>query len=144
VFRKTCNVVTWVLRVAWGFVVFFRGNNFFLQYVDASLWTFLEYRAAFRFQVGQLVAQEVECSLQPQNKYWWLSRRLLFILVQLRTLLLHHSYTMLPKYTVQFTVEKGPLERLQFIQKHDLGNPVPIIVIILRIFLTIAVGVVTY
>jgi len=68
----------------------------------------------------------------------------LFILVQLRTLLLHHSYTMLPKYTVQFTVEKGPLELLQFIQKHDLGNPVPIIVIMLRIFLTIADGVVTY
>jgi len=51
---------------------------------------------------------------------------------------------MLPKYTVQFTVEKGPLELLQFIQKHDLGNPVPIIVIMLRIFLTIADGVVTY
>jgi len=71
-------------------------------------------------------------------------RRLLFIVVQLRTLLLHHSYTMLPMYTVQFTVEKGPLELLQFIQKRNLGNPVPNIVIMLRIFLTIAASVVTY
>jgi len=51
---------------------------------------------------------------------------------------------MLPMYTVQFTVEKGPLELLQFIQKRNLGNPVPNIVIMLRIFLTIAASVVTY
>ena len=38
---------------------------------------------------------------------------------------------------VQFTVEKeSPHERLQFIQKYNLGNSVPNIVIILRIFLT--------
>jgi len=31
--------------------------DFLLQYVDAS-WKFLDHRAAFRFQVGQLVAQD--------------------------------------------------------------------------------------
>jgi len=41
---------------------FFRGNDFLLQYVDASLSKVLDHRAAFRFQVGQLVLQEVECS----------------------------------------------------------------------------------
>jgi len=45
---------------------------------------------------------------------------------------------------VQFTVEKeGPLEVLQFIQKYNLGNSVPNIVIMLRIFFTIAVSVAT-
>jgi len=45
---------------------------------------------------------------------------------------------------VQFTVEKeGPLELLQFIQKYNLGNSVPNIVTMLRIFLTIAVSVAT-
>ena len=45
---------------------------------------------------------------------------------------------------VQFTVEKeGSLELLQFIQKYNLGNSVPNIVIMLRIFLTIAVSVAT-
>ena len=43
---------------------------------------------------------------------------------------------------VQFTVEKeGSLELLQFIQKYNLGNSVPNIVNMLRIFLTIAVSV---
>jgi len=41
---------------------FLRGNDFMLQYVDTSLCKFLDHRAAFRFQVGQLVVQEVECS----------------------------------------------------------------------------------
>jgi len=45
---------------------------------------------------------------------------------------------------VQFTVEKeSPLERLQFIQKYNLGNSVPNVAIMLRIFLTIAVSVAT-
>ena len=45
---------------------------------------------------------------------------------------------------VQFTVVKEcPLELLQFIQKYNLGNSVPNIVIMLRIFLTIAVSVAT-
>ena len=45
---------------------------------------------------------------------------------------------------VQFTVEKEcPLELTQFIQKYNLGNSVPNIVIMLRIFLTIAVSVTT-
>ena len=45
---------------------------------------------------------------------------------------------------VQFTVEKeGPVEFLQFIQKYNLGNSVPNIVIMLLIFLTIAVSVAT-
>jgi len=45
---------------------------------------------------------------------------------------------------VQFTVEKeGPLELLQFIQKHNLGNSVSNILKVLRIFLTIAVSVAT-
>jgi len=43
---------------------------------------------------------------------------------------------------VQFTAE-GPLELLQFIQKYNLGNSVPSIVIKLRIFLTIAISVAT-
>ena len=44
----------------------------------------------------------------------------------------------------QLTEEKeGPLEFLQFIQKYNLGNSVPNIVIFLRIFLTIAVSVAT-
>ena len=44
----------------------------------------------------------------------------------------------------QFTVEKeGPFELLQFIQKYNLENTVPNIVIMLRIFLTIAVSVTT-
>ena len=45
---------------------------------------------------------------------------------------------------VQFTVEKeGSLKLLQFIQKYNLGISVPNIVIMLRIFLTIAVSVAT-
>jgi len=45
---------------------------------------------------------------------------------------------------VQFTVEKEcPLEVLHFIQKYNLGNPIPNIVIMLRIFLIIAVSVAT-
>jgi len=44
----------------------------------------------------------------------------------------------------QFTAEKeGPFEHLQFIQKYNLENTVPNIVIMLRIFLTIAVSVAT-
>jgi len=59
-FLKTCGGVTWVLRVPWGFLVFFRGNDFLLQYVDGWLWKTLDHRAAFRFQAGQLVVQVVE------------------------------------------------------------------------------------
>jgi len=46
---------------------------------------------------------------------------------------------------VQFTVleKEGPLKLLQFIQKYNLGNSVPNIAIMLRIFLTIAVSVAT-
>ena len=45
---------------------------------------------------------------------------------------------------VQFTVLKeAPLEVLQFIQKYNLGNSVPNIVIMLQIFVTIAVSVAT-
>jgi len=45
---------------------------------------------------------------------------------------------------VQFIVEKeAPLKLLQFIQKYNLGNSVPNIVIMLQIFLTIAVSVAT-
>jgi len=45
---------------------------------------------------------------------------------------------------VQFTVEKeGPVELMQFIKKHNLGNSVPNAVIMLRIFFTIAVSVAT-
>jgi len=55
-----------------------------LQYVDASLSKFLDPRAAFRFEVSQLVVLEVQ---------WLVSA----VVVQLRrTLLLHHSYTILP------------------------------------------------
>ena len=45
---------------------------------------------------------------------------------------------------VQFTVEKeDPLELLQFVQKYNLGNSVPNVIIMLWIFLTIAVSVAT-
>ena len=45
---------------------------------------------------------------------------------------------------VQFKVEKeGPIELLQFIQKHNVGNSVSNIVKMLQIFLTIAVSVAT-
>jgi len=58
------------IRLWWSYVSFkgsvkvprfFRRNDFLLQYVDVSLCTFLDHRAAFRFQVDQLVVQEVEC-----------------------------------------------------------------------------------
>ena len=46
---------------------------------------------------------------------------------------------------IQFTAEKeGLLELLKCIQKYNLGNSVPNIVIMLRIFLIIAVSVVTW
>jgi len=69
---------------------------------------------------------------------------MLVIVAQLRrTLLLHHSYTIL-QMNSSLTVEKeGPLGLLQFIQKYNLENSVPNIVIMLRIFLTIAVSVAT-
>jgi len=49
---------------------------------------------------------------------------------------------MWPKYSSQHR-KKAPLEVLQFIQKYNLGNSVPNIVIMLRIFVTIAVSVAT-
>ena len=69
--------------------------------------------------------------------------RRLFIVAQLRRTLIVPS----PLYDVadvQFTVEKEcPLELLQFIQKYNLGNSVPNIVIMLGIFLRTAVSVAT-
>jgi len=51
---------------------------------------------------------------------------------------------MLPMYSSHRLLEKeGLLKLLQFIQKYNLGNSVPNIVIMLRIFLTIAVSVAT-
>jgi len=47
------------------------------------------------------------------------------------------------QFTVQYSRERRPLELLQFIQKHKLGNSVPNTVIILRIFLAIAVSAAT-
>ena len=64
------------------------------------------------------------------------------LLCKKRKLLLHHSYLMWPKYSSQYR-KKAPLEILQFIQKYNLGNSVPNIVIMLRIFVTIAVSVAT-
>jgi len=49
---------------------------------------------------------------------------------------------MWPKYSSQYR-KKAPLEVLQFIQKYNLGNSGPNIIIMLRIFLTIAVSVAT-
>jgi len=46
---------------------FFRWNVFLLPYVDASLWNFLDQRAAFRLHVGQLVVQEFECRCGKRN-----------------------------------------------------------------------------
>ena len=56
--------------------------------------------------------------------------------------MLHHSYSMWPTYSSQYR-KKAPLEVLQFIQKYNLGNSVPNIVIMLRIFVTFAVSVAT-
>jgi len=50
---------------------------------------------------------------------------------------------MLPMYSSQYSRERRPIEFLQFIQKYKLGNSVPNIVIMLRIFLTIAVSAAT-
>ena len=49
---------------------------------------------------------------------------------------------MWPKYSSQYR-KKAPLEVLQFIQKYNLGNSVPNILIMLRIFVTIACSVAT-
>jgi len=49
---------------------------------------------------------------------------------------------MWPKYSSQYR-KKALLEVLQFIQKYNLGSSVPNIVIMLRIFVTIAVSVAT-
>ena len=43
------------LHLWWKFLVF-SGNDFLIQYVDASLWNILDHRAAYRLQVGQLIA----------------------------------------------------------------------------------------
>jgi len=56
-----------------------------------------------------------------------------------RTFLLHHSYTMLPMCSSQYSERRSP----PFIQKYNLGNSVPDIAIMLRIFLTIPVSVAT-
>jgi len=48
------------------------------------------------------------------------------IVVQLRrTLLLHHSYTILQINSSLTEEKEGPLELLQFIQKYNLENSVP-------------------
>jgi len=49
---------------------------------------------------------------------------------------------MWPKYSSQYR-KKVPLEVLQFIQKYNLGKSISNIVIMLRIFVTIAVSVAT-
>jgi len=49
---------------------------------------------------------------------------------------------MWPKYSSQYR-KKASLEVLQFIQKYNLGNSVPNILTMLRIFFTIAVSVAT-
>ena len=73
--------------------------------------------------------------------------RRLFVVVQLRRTLLLQQFVASQLYDIadeQFTAEKeGPFEHLQFIQKYNLENTVPNIVIMLRIFLTIAVSVAT-
>ena len=55
---------------------------------------------------------------------------------------LQHFISVAAKDEIQMW-DKGPLELLQFIHKFSLGNSVPNIVIMLRIFLTIAVSVAT-
>jgi len=49
---------------------------------------------------------------------------------------------MWPKYSSQYR-KKATLEVLQFIQKNNLGNSVPNIVIMLQLFVTIVVSVAT-
>jgi len=61
-------------------------------------------------------------------------RRLLFIVVAIKKNVIVASQ-LYDVVDVQFTVEKeAPLELLQFIQKHNLGNSVRNIVMMLRIF----------
>jgi len=68
--------------------------------------------------------------------------RLLLIVVQLKNVIV--ASQLLDVAQVQFTVKKeAPLAVLQFIQKYNLGNAAPNIVIMLRIFVTIAVSVAT-
>ena len=45
---------------------FFRGNDILLQYVDVSLWNFLDQRAAFKLQVGRLVIHRATIDLEPK------------------------------------------------------------------------------
>ena len=72
-FRRTCSGV-------WGSVssLFLMGNDFLLQYVDASLWILLDQRLAFRLHVGQLVIQEVACRYRKE------------ILVAVASLIVHY------------------------------------------------------
>ena len=66
-------------------------------------------------------------------------RRLLFIVVQLRRTYCCITVMRCCRCTVHSSEKRPP----QFIQKHNLGNSVPSIVIMLRIFLTIPVSVAT-
>jgi len=95
----------------------------------------LDHRAAFRLQVGQLVVPEVKW----KNRYSQLLRRLLFSVLQLRSaLLLHHSYTMFLTYSSRQR-QKAPLNFCSLCFANSVTN----IVIMLRIFITIAVGITT-
>jgi len=64
----------------------------------------LDHRAAFRLQVGQLVAILQRGWVQiAEQEMLIVVRHLLFIVVQLRRkLFLHHSYTMLAMYSSQY------------------------------------------
>jgi len=106
-----------------------------LPYVDASLWKILDHRGAFRFQAGQLFFQEFE------------RKETLTVVVSIvvHCCAIKKNVTVASRLydaaDVQFTIEKeGPLELLQFIQKYNLRNSVPNIVIteMLRIFPLIA------
>jgi len=72
----------------------------------------LDHRAAFRFQVGQLVVQEVVQLIAEKNSD---SCCVACCAVKKNVIVASRSYDVAD---VQFTIEKeDPLERLQFIQK---------------------------
>ena len=53
------------------------------------------------FEIGHEMVNLATPAQEVAEKYWQLLRRLLFIVVQLRKLLLHHSYTILQMYSSQ-------------------------------------------
>ena len=137
-FCKTCSEVTWVLRVAWGFLVF-------LGEMISCFSMLMRHYENFRSPCCiQIPSRPVSCiggwmQLIAEKEILIVVASLVHCAIKKNVIVASRLYDVAD---VQFTVEKeGPLELLQFIQKYNLGNSVPKIAIMLRIFLTIAVSV---